>query len=49
MIWSVNDGVDGHIGATSLAAFSGAGTAINGSLTFAGRCSYLEIHCRIWV
>ena len=35
MIWAANDGAAGHTGATIHAAFAGAGTAINGSLTFA--------------
>ena len=35
-VWSANEGAAGHTGATLHAAFAGAGTAINGSLTFAG-------------
>ncbi len=36
MIWGANEGAAGHTGATIHAAFAGAGTAINGFLTFAG-------------
>ena len=35
-VWGANEGAAGHTGATLHAAFAGAGTAINGSLTFAG-------------
>jgi len=34
--WADNEGAAGHTGATIHAAFGGAGTAINGSVTFAG-------------
>ena len=36
MAWADNEGAPGHTGATIHAAFAGAGTAINGSVTFAG-------------
>lgn len=36
MLLTGNEGAAGHTGATIHAAFAGAGTAINGSLTFAG-------------
>ncbi len=36
MIWGANEGAAGHTRATIHAAFAGVGTAVNGSLTFAG-------------
>ncbi len=36
MAWGANEGAAGHTGATIHAAFADIGTAINGSLTFAG-------------
>ena len=39
MVWAANEGAPGHTGATIHAAFAGAGTPINGSLTFAGPAS----------
>ncbi len=35
-VWGANEGAAGHTGATIHAAFAGAGTAVNGSVTFAG-------------
>jgi len=35
-VWAANEGAAGHTGATLHAAFAGAGTPVNGSLTFAG-------------
>ena len=36
MSWAANDGTAGYTGATIHAAFAGAGTPVNGSVTFAG-------------
>ena len=36
LAWAANEGAAGHTGATIHSAFAGAGTAVNGSVTFAG-------------